>query len=493
MSYVVRQGSELTAAFKSLIGVLTGDTASPILWNIYFADLAGVFGPDRDDVCLNGRPVSHLEQADDVALFSTTVAGLQRKLDLFFGWCRVNFSATKTEWMIFGELPLIIPRMMVGIKPIKLVKEYKFVGVIFTSVTADIFSAHYSKKASKGRAVANTTFAAKSMIGCLPVYEGIRLYMARIDPHLTFGCEVCIDVVAGHLEKLTHVQHEYIRRLLGVHSHSILAILSTETGVIPLTYRRAILALGYLIYLITLPPNHFATAAYLDSLLLARDSHPCWISDLRFVLMSLPVPINLPDGELTAANISDVRKATSTACEKSLGDALEEMASRLPLIQGRLERDEDGKFVKTALKLCLYLRVPVPAHRKALTRLLLSSHTLGIEILRYQERYDRKRAPREWRLCRFCLGAVESESHALMACTEMSLVTLRADLLRDVYQQMPDFPRVWDTSLDLLLALIRCRNFEVIQRLAKYTFDIFAVYATREIYRPAEYLYDAAQ
>lgn len=67
---------ELTAAFKSLIGVLTGDTASPMLWNIYFADLADVFEPDSDDITLNGRPVSHLEQADDVVLFSTTAAGL---------------------------------------------------------------------------------------------------------------------------------------------------------------------------------------------------------------------------------------------------------------------------------------------------------------------------------------------------------------------------------------------------------------------------------
>jgi hypothetical protein len=83
LSYIVRQGSELTAAFKLLqvIGVITGDTISPILWNIYFADLADVFEPNPNDT------VSHLEQADDVVLFSTTATGLQRKIDRFFGWC----------------------------------------------------------------------------------------------------------------------------------------------------------------------------------------------------------------------------------------------------------------------------------------------------------------------------------------------------------------------------------------------------------------------
>jgi hypothetical protein len=39
-----------------------------------------------------------------------------------------------------------------------------------------------------------------------------------------------------------------------------------------------------------------------------------------------------------------------------------------------------------SMKFRAYLRVPVPAHRKALTRILLASHALGIEMLRYRER-----------------------------------------------------------------------------------------------------------
>ncbi|KAJ6482319.1 hypothetical protein C8R47DRAFT_920944, partial [Mycena vitilis] len=166
----------------------------------------------------------------------TTAAGLQRKMDIFFGWCRVNFmviSGTKTECMLFGELPRVMPIMRVGEWIIKFVKKYKFVGIIFTSVDDDIFSAHYTQKASKARAVANTTFAAKTMIGCLPVPEGTRLQTGRLDPHLTFGCEICLDVDPVNLRELTDVQHEYIRRLLGVHSRSILAVLFTETGIIP--------------------------------------------------------------------------------------------------------------------------------------------------------------------------------------------------------------------------------------------------------------------
>jgi hypothetical protein len=189
MLYVVRQGSEVTASFKSLIGVLTGDTASPVLWNVYFADLVEVFSEDSDEIILNGVAVSHLEQVDNIVLFSTTPEGLQRKIDTFFAWCKVNFmvvSVSKMQWMIFGEIPRHVPIMCVGKTIILLVEQYKFVGVLFTSISRDIFSAHYAKKASKARAVANMTFAVKDTISCLPppprVFNCIWLELTRISP-----------------------------------------------------------------------------------------------------------------------------------------------------------------------------------------------------------------------------------------------------------------------------------------------------------------------
>ncbi|KAJ7143116.1 hypothetical protein C8R43DRAFT_823347, partial [Mycena crocata] len=365
------------------------------------------------------------EQADDVALFSTSFAGLQRKVNLFFGWCKVNFmviSVSKTKWMIFGALPHVLPQLLVGDRPVELVKKYKFVGVWFTSVTRDIFSAHYTTKASKAQNVANATFGTKTNLGTLPPLEGIRLYMARVDPHLIFGCEIMLDVVASELGELTDVQHSYLRRLLRVHDHSMLAPLFTETGVIPLTYRRPMLVLGYLIYLILLPITHLAHHAYLDSLALANAGFPSWLSDLHFVLASLPVPVAWPAGELSTDTVTNMRDEVLRACEKYLNNEIINSAERLPLIQGRLERNSNGDFVTTALKFRQYLLVPVPAHRKAMTRLLLSAHSLGIELLRYQGRYQPVRIPREWRLCRFCARAVETESHALLECRAHELL-----------------------------------------------------------------------
>ena len=92
----------------------------------------------------------------------------------------------------------------------------------------------------------------------LPLKEGKILYMARVDPILTFGCEVVLDIEDALVQKLTlaDVQHLFIQRLLGLGPHSLLATLFTETGILPLRFRRAKLAIGYLLYLMRLPPSH---------------------------------------------------------------------------------------------------------------------------------------------------------------------------------------------------------------------------------------------
>jgi hypothetical protein len=142
-----------------------------------------------------------------------------------------------------------------------------------------------------------------------------------------------------------------------------------------------------------------------------------------------------------------------------------------------------------AFKLCPYLRVPIPAHRKALTRILLASHTLGIEMLRYRERWR----PRHARLCRFCLIAVESEGHALLGCSAPTLVQLRKVFLTDIYYELPSLPRRSPSMEDFLQQLLQTGNFGIIQRLTKYAYDVLAHYVTTPLFRPAAYTYNVLE
>jgi hypothetical protein len=332
------------------------------------------------------------------------------------------------------------------------------------------------------------TFAVKDSVGCLPPPQGIQLYLARIDPHLTFGCEVCLDVTHAHVSKLEDVQNEFLRQLLGLNRRSVLAVLFSETGIIPLRYRRLSLAIGYLTHLMSLPQNHLAGVAYRDSLQLAIDGHLSWLTDLYYALSHLPVPVLMPFTSLSPNGLIGIKRRLTDSCSTWINDRIASMAGQLPLIQGRVERTADGTMRSSAMKLRLYLRVPVPAHRKALTRILLSSHSLGIEVLRYQERL-RAPVPRHARLCRLCLLDVETEGHALLACNDAGLVVLRRAFLTDIYSTLPTIPRSWRSTDDFIHYLMQTVNFDILQRLAKYSYDVLTHYSTTVVFRPAGYAY----
>ena len=158
MLCVVKVGDKHSLLFRSLIGLFTGDLASLMLWNIYFADFR--LSPHKDNVCLNGHPISQAKQADDNLIMSMAFPAFQAKVTMFFKWGtnkRSFVSAKKSKWMIFGHLPDEIPTLWVGDTVVELVYEFKYVGIWFTSVHKNVFARHYAIKASKARGTANHT------------------------------------------------------------------------------------------------------------------------------------------------------------------------------------------------------------------------------------------------------------------------------------------------------------------------------------------------
>ncbi|KAJ7862074.1 hypothetical protein B0H13DRAFT_1900276 [Mycena leptocephala] len=178
-------------------------------------------------------------------------------------------SVDKTKWMLFGPFPRVTPSLYVNGNIVALVDKYKFVGIWFTSVKRNLFEKHYLVKASKAQGVAHASFTVDSMIGSLPPREGVQLYMARVDPHLISGCEVVLDVTSRLVTKLEKPQLRFLRRLFGLKPRSMRAILFTETGLLPIRYRRAIIVLNHAKYWAHLPDNHYARAAYRESLRLS--------------------------------------------------------------------------------------------------------------------------------------------------------------------------------------------------------------------------------
>lgn len=231
-------------------GILIGDPASPILWGLYLSD----FDPASDtaDVYLNGVPVGHLEQADDIVLFSMTPHGLQRKLDALAAWCARNFmtiQVDKTKCLVFrrsarrgvpdaGEVWRINGRVL------EIVDRYKYVGVtVCSSSSSAMFGLHGEAKALKARSVADCALGLQAYTGQIPVWSCHQLYMALVDPHLTYGCETALDVHDGSSAKLIAVQHDFLRRMLALGPKVPVVTLFSKSGLEPLRFRRLRLAL----------------------------------------------------------------------------------------------------------------------------------------------------------------------------------------------------------------------------------------------------------
>ena len=93
--------------FRALIGILIGDTSSPILWALYLSDFK-LLSDTTTDILLDGIFITNPEQADDMILISLTADGAQRKMNALWKWCGVNFmiiNAIKSFLMIYGPIP----------------------------------------------------------------------------------------------------------------------------------------------------------------------------------------------------------------------------------------------------------------------------------------------------------------------------------------------------------------------------------------------------
>jgi hypothetical protein len=323
MAYVVSAGGTDSDLFKSLMGVLIGDPCSPTLWNIFLSDFS--LPPDPDDLVLDGIRISHLEHADDIIIISTSATGLQTHLCALHRWCSLTVNAIKSWCMIFGELPEVMPVFTLAGEPVPCAVSHPYVGIVFRSGHCNIFTEIYTTKATKARSCGHAIFGMETVLGRnqLPSREGKHCTWRGSILRVTQLPTPDIDDRLLHL--LEDVQHSFLRRLLHVNSQSMLAPLYTETGILPLRYRRIILTLRYLGYLVSLPFHHYAKRALSEQQRLRTLRRPCWLTDIEWTLASLAQPLPLPplhllDDDGIARLSGQVRQSSLTTLQQQIND-----------------------------------------------------------------------------------------------------------------------------------------------------------------------------
>ncbi|RXW12563.1 hypothetical protein EST38_g13290 [Candolleomyces aberdarensis] len=368
--HISHEGSE-SERFKADMGILIGDTCSPILWALYMADLPRFIARDEGDVQLGNVEITSLEQADDVVLLATSPEALQRKLDGMLRWCQVNFmtiNSTKSVVMVFGRRPRGHTAQFSfghGQPQLAVVDTQLYLGFTISSKRPGLLREHYNDKREKALRVGRGVCGVEQLVGTLPPALSIKLYMALVDPHLIHGCDVMPDVNGTALALLTDVQKAFLRRALGLSKRSIISVLFTETGLDPLEFRRLDLVVGYWQYMVTCGPSRYVYQAMREAIQLDFDGHKSWISDLRVALAREADEIVFPAHSDLMKD--DVATGVRESLKAALGARLKmrtNNARRLYLLHNRLEPAEEGKeWQVVPSQLRHYLRVAMVTRR----------------------------------------------------------------------------------------------------------------------------------
>jgi hypothetical protein len=160
-------------------------------------------------------------------------------------------------------------------------------------------------------------------------------------------------------------------------------------------------------------------------------------------------------------------------------------SEKLYLLRGRREPIKEKPPAQIACKMRHYLTmVRTQKHRNALTSLLLSTHKLALEILRYSDHGYARVDNRDDRRCRFCKREVESPEHALLDCSASpEVVALREEFMKALFEREPKLERQWWelSSESFLKALLFPRS--TIALVAKFAYEILEVFYAEPVYR----------
>ncbi|KZS94223.1 hypothetical protein SISNIDRAFT_474178 [Sistotremastrum niveocremeum HHB9708] len=400
------------------------------------------FFADPDDISLSSLqiPIPILAHADDLLTISLSPSGLQRRLTTITSWCSSQFlliNAGKSYAMAFGPLPSVLPRLLIHDVALEWKDIGRYLGALVQSSQRDIFAPHYRTQGSKSASTGALIGAIQNAIGPLLIQDALLLYKARVDPILTYGCEIMPDVTPSSLYELQSSQRQFIRNRLGLPANSLIAPLYTETGLWPIQYRRLDLTLRYLMFLRELPPSRLAAIAFQDQRLLASAGSPCWFTDLRNITKLLSpniLPFLSYEATLLRPDIHDfIQQSVTSSLSFDITSS-----HKLHLLRSLRFYNKNGILSdpRTSFTPSLqpYMLVARSSHRDALIRLLFSAHHYATETLRHRNR-RRPPIPYNQRLCRFCALAIEDESHALLVCKgDSELMLLRSHFLTKIRQ-----------------------------------------------------------
>ena len=446
-------GGEKSEAFECKLGVRQGECLSPFLFAVYINDLEISLSDVDAGVTINDLKILVLFYADDVVIFSETATGLQNEIDKLLQYCsrwKLKLNTDKSQVVVFrrGNQP-VKESWYFGDTKLIVTNKIPYLGLLLTS-NGLFHQTQLTLAAQANKAVFLLYRRLQGFINLKPEFM-LDLFDKFITPVLNYGCEVWGFHQAPSIE---NVHLKFCKNILGVKKSTQNDFVYGELGRTPMQIIRYVRIIKYWLNIVTGKKSQYVCLVYAASVQqIGMNKKHNWAESVKSLLFHSgfsEVWYNQGVADIDA--FVKVFKVRITDIFKQEW-------------RGRIENSTRARFyrfVRPNHQFNKYLNVVIPrAHRVALTRLIVSSHTLHVE----NGRWKRPVIPYEQRYCHKCINKLEDEYHMLLEC----------ELYNDIRQQL--IPRYYWTrpSMQKLLELICNERNKVIKAISKFVFCAFKI------------------
>lgn len=402
----VKFNNVLSDDFSSHLGVRQGECLSPFLFSMYLNDLENEFiqkGVEGVDIGM--LKLFLLLYADDIVIFSNTMEGLQRGLDVLAEYCekwKLTVNTDKTKIMVFrkgGNLPRNLSFNFQG-KNIEIVKKFVYLGITFTA-GGSFTETHKTLSGQALKAIFKLNQYLFNFTNLSPKHV-LDLFDKLIVPILCYGGEVWGFSKPNQQERI-HLQ--YCKKILAVKKCTQNDFVYGELGRVSLQTRLYYSIINYWFKILESPETRYIRFAY-KMMLADMEKKPNivnWASNVKNLLSNLgfyEVWLNQNVGNKNAF-LKEIRvRLTDNFVQNWSSRITESSRANFYSLFSNFNHQ-------------LYLEtVNVQKFRIALTKLRVSSHRLEIEVGRWSRP---NRTPIGERKCFYC-NKLEDEFHFLLEC-----------------------------------------------------------------------------
>lgn len=429
--------------FYSNFGVLQGNSLSPLLFSLFVSDLPEYLSDAKIGTKIQDIIVKVLMFADDTAIFSETIEGLQEGINSVSKYCKkwgITVNVEKTKIVVFkkGGRLASKEKWVYRDKNIEVVNQFKYLGCTLSPRGKADLSV-FIDSARRGLFSLYTFFNSNPEI--LPKLK-VQLFMTMIVPILTNCTEVW---GVYNIDSIESFHLSFLKNVLGVKKSTPGSFVYGEFGVYPLRIEIQIRVLKYWLKIIrpSMTYDNYVRKIYLE-LMLTNIYFPekiTWVTKVRDILFKCGMGFYWLRQKVCNENLflNNVRQRLTDIYRQEWHCSIQDTSN-----------NRIYKYLKNELTFEHYLNLPNQYLRIAITKIRLSSHLFNIERGRW------KKVPLNERICDLC-NVVEDEYHVFIECP-------RYKEIRGIY-----LPRTIITkpSMFAFINLFKCKNFPDIIKFGK--------------------------